>query len=74
MADLINAIETFDKSLQCHAIKIEPVLSPCKPTAVGQDAAPHEVICTVADQIRTACNRVNSLRITLESLTERAEA
>lgn len=72
---LTEALDMLDKSLSTHAEKLEPVLSPCCPVASDANkAAPDEVLCNVADRLRTATRRLHNLRQQIEGITARAEA
>lgn len=76
-AALFDELDIFDKALDAHRERLDPVLAVQVPHAATEDISaepPDNVVCSVADRLRFATSRINALRISLEHLTERTEA
>lgn len=73
--EIAAALESFDKELTMHEEKISPILAPCEPAKNGAEVAPpEEMICPVADRLRSHRKYIDALRRRLAGLTERAQA
>ena len=72
LGHLHNRLDELDKFISEHAERLQPIL---RQTEANKDecAPPEEILCPVADNIRSASKKVLRFTAIISGLTERAE-
>jgi hypothetical protein len=74
LSALVDSLCRLEKQIELLSDRLKPVTRSEVPASVNAKAAPDEALVPVADQLRNLDRQAISLRVRLESLTDRVEA